>query len=176
MASTALLQQLVKQLSEEKKTNKSALATDGGTIGRPSTPNDLIGTEQDAQDSRRALQRAQEGWSPRLTSPLAARQEKMLDKFGVYPTANVSGGGTDGSYQGGGRAGIVAQLMDNLTGTTGVSGQGSYTHGSGVNVVPTHYDASLNYTTDGYGDFGVGGKFNPNSKDYSVFAKWKKKF
>jgi hypothetical protein len=164
MASTALLQQLVKQLSEEKKTNKSALATDGAT-----------------QDSRRvlprrALQRAQEGWSPRLTSPLDARQERMLDKFGVYPTANVSGGGTDGSYQGGGRAGIVAQLMDNLTGTTGVSGQGSYTHGSGVNVVPTHYDASLNYTTDGYGDFGVGGKFNPNSKDYSVFAKWKKKF
>ena len=107
---------------------------------------------------------------------MTPEQKKMLEEFGVYPTIQVSGGGSDGYYGGGGRLGMVAELMKNLKFNSGVSGYGNKSPSSEIKLVPTNYDASLNYETDKYGDFGIEGEIDPNSKDYSVFAKWKKKF
>jgi|TARA_R110000744_G_scaffold39341_4_gene89638 hypothetical protein len=107
---------------------------------------------------------------------MTPEQKKMLDNWGFYPEATASVGGADGYYGGGGRAGMVAELMENLNLGAGVSGYGYKTPSSGVKLVPTNYDASLDYATDGYGDFGIGGNFDPNSKDYGVSAKWKKRF
>ena len=107
---------------------------------------------------------------------MTPEQKKMLEELGFSPTVRVSGSGSDGYYGGGGRLGMVVELLKNLKLDSGASGYGYKNPGSGIKLVPTNYDASLNYATDGYGDFGIGGNFDPNSKDYGVFAKWKKEF
>lgn len=110
---------------------------------------------------------------------MTPEQKKMLDDLGYYPEVSASGGGTDGYYGGSARAGMVAELMDNLNFGAGVSGYGYKAPDSGGKLVPSGVDANLKYKTDGYGDFEIGGgfnPFNPDSKDYNVSAKWIKRF
>jgi|TARA_R110002126_G_scaffold22847_3_gene81005 hypothetical protein len=107
---------------------------------------------------------------------MTPEQKKMLDDLGYYPEVSASGGGADGYYGGSARAGMVAELMDNLNVRAGVSGYGYKTPDSGGKLVPSGVDANLNYKTDKYGDFGIGGKFDLDSKDYNILAEWKKRF
>ena len=135
---------------------------------------------------------------------MTPEQKKMLDDLGYYPEVSASGERKldyqgEPSYSGNARAGMVAQLMDNLNVRAGVSGYGYKNPGSGAKLVPTHVDANLKYgdfeiggrfnpfnsdsvaanlkyKTDRYGDFAIDGNYDPNSKDYNVFAKWIKRF
>jgi hypothetical protein len=106
---------------------------------------------------------------------MTPERRKMLDALGFYLEATASGGGTDGYYGGEGRVGVGSEWGD-LGFGAGVSGYGYKNPDSGVRLVPTYYDANLNYATDEYGDFGIGGKFDPNSENYNIFAKWEKRF
>ena len=113
---------------------------------------------------------------------MTPEQKEMLEKYGVYLRVSGGGGGTIGrrdSIGGGGKAGMVAELLKNLKLNASVSGYG-YKNPFEADAVVEKYGVGLDWDPNESNNISVGAEHIPgrydNEAENKFKAKWKIRF
>ena len=110
---------------------------------------------------------------------MTPEQKEMMEKYGVYPRISGGGGGSDGSYNAGGKVGMVAELLENLRLNASVSGYG-HTNPYSTDVVAQKYGAGLDWNPNESNNISIGAEHIPgrydNEEENKLRAEWKLKF